>query len=99
MVTKAVMTLGEGMPLKMIGIKKVTGGAVTDSQLVQGVAFKKTFSYAGFEQQPKSFENPKILVLSLELELKAEKDNAEVRISDPDQYQSIVDAEWKIIYE
>merc|ERR1719201_944415 len=87
------------MPLKMIGIKKVTGGAVTDSQLVQGVAFKKTFSYAGFEQQPKSFTNPKVLLLHLELELKAEKDNAEVRLSNPDEYQSIVDAEWRIIYE
>merc|ERR1719157_348535 len=70
-----------------------------DSFLVQGVAFKKTFSYAGFEQQPKRFDNPKILLLSLELELKAEKDNAEVRITDPTQYQSIVDAEWNIIYE
>lgn len=38
-------------------------------------------------------------MLNLELELKAEKDNAEIRITDPDQYQSIVDAEWKIIYE
>ena len=57
------------------------------------------FSYAGFEQQPKRFENAKILLLNLELELKAEKDNAEVRITDPDQYQSIVDAEWNIIYE
>ena len=28
-----VMTLGEGMPLKMIGIKKVTGGAVTRADL------------------------------------------------------------------
>jgi len=44
-----------------------------------GVAFKKTFSYAGFEQQPKSFVNPKILLLNIELELKAEKENAEVR--------------------
>ena len=33
----------------LIGIKKVTGGSVTDSFLVEGVAFKKTFSYAGFE--------------------------------------------------
>merc|ERR1712113_513781 len=48
---------------------------------------------------PKSFTNPKILLLSLELELKAEKDNAEVRLTDPTQYQSIVDAEWNIIYE
>ena len=67
---------------------------MTDSQLINGVAFKKTFSYAGFEQQPKRFEHPKILLLNLELELKSEKDNAEIRIQDPDKFQSIVDAEW-----
>jgi T-complex protein 1 subunit eta len=67
--------------------------------LIKGVAFKKTFSYAGFEQQPKSFHNPKIILLNVELELKAEKDNAEVRITDPSKYQSIVDAEWDIIYD
>merc|ERR1719181_1583951 len=43
--------------------------------------------------------NPKILLLNVELELKAEKENAEVRIEDPSQYQSIVDAEWNIIYD
>lgn len=43
---------------------------------MHGVAFKKTFSYAGFEQQPKYFERPKVLLLNVELELKAEKDNA-----------------------
>ena len=73
------------------------GGSITDSFLVDGVAFKKTFSYAGFEQQPKKFENPKIIILNVELELKAEKDNAEVRIEKPEEYQNIVDAEWKII--
>merc|ERR1711935_707510 len=92
-------TLGEDLAVSTIGIKKVPGGSVTDTMLIEGVAFKKTFSYAGFEQQPKKFTNPKILLLNLELELKAEKDNAEVRITDPDQYQTIVDAEWKIIYE
>merc|ERR1711933_210006 len=95
----AVSMLGEDLAISAVGIKKVTGGSVTDSLLIDGVAFKKTFSYAGFEQQPKKFTNPKILLLNLELELKAEKDNAEVRITDPDQYQSIVDAEWNIIYE
>jgi T-complex protein 1 subunit eta len=35
----------------------------------------------------------------VELELKSEKENAEVRISDPSKYQAIVDAEWRIIYE
>lgn len=112
MVVDAVMSLDELMSLKMIGIKKVQGGAlevganvksfkttvlkkqiiyqtylnmlvfliVQESQLVSGVAFKKTFSYAGFEMQPKRYENPKIALLNVELELKAEKDNAEVRV-------------------
>jgi T-complex protein 1 subunit eta len=100
MIVDAVTMLDPEMcDIKLVGIKKVTGGSVTDSKLVQGVAFKKTFSYAGFEQQPKHLENPKVLLLNVELELKSEKDNAEVRITDPDQYQSIVDAEWSIIYE
>ncbi|KAL7441923.1 hypothetical protein ACHAXH_008306 [Discostella pseudostelligera] len=83
----------------MIGIKKIPGGDVRQSFLVKGVAFKKTFSYAGFEQMTKKFANPKILLLNVELELKNEKENAEVRIEDPEQYQSIVDAEWQVIYD
>ena len=83
----------------LIGIKEVTGGSIRDSLLVSGVAFKKTFSYAGFEQQPKKFTNPKILILKIELELKSEKENAEIRIENVDDFQSIVDAEWQIIYD
>ena len=100
MVVDAVLSLDPKLTdIRMVGIKKITGGSVTDSHLVQGVAFKKTFSYAGFEQQPKHLDNPKILCLNVELELKSEKENAEVRIEDPDEYQSIVDAEWTIIYD
>lgn len=103
MVVDAVLALDDDIrgfhDIRMVGIKKITGGSVTDSQLIQGVAFKKTFSYAGFEQQPKHLKNPKILCLNIELELKSEKENAEVRITDPDQYQDVVDAEWSIIYE
>ena len=100
MCVKAVdMLEGPDVDLKLIGIKKVTGGSVTESSLIEGVAFKKTFSYAGFEQQPKKFSNPKILCLNIELELKSEKENAEIRIDDPTKYQSIVDAEWRIIYD
>lgn len=84
---------------KNIGIKHVTGGSVRESMLVDGVAFKKTFSYAGFEQQPKRFENPKILLLNIELELKAEKETAEIRIERPQDYQGLIDAEWNLIYQ
>lgn len=99
MIVTAVMHLDEDAPTSMIGIKKVAGGSVTDSFLVEGVAFKKTFSYAGFEQQPKSFKAPKIALLNVELELKSERSNAEIRIENPKDYQSIVDAEWNIIYD
>ena len=44
------------------------------------MAFKKTFSYAGFEMQPKQYVSPKIALLNIELELKAERDNAEIRL-------------------
>ncbi|KAJ7960392.1 T-complex protein 1 subunit eta [Quillaja saponaria] len=108
-VVDAVIAIGYEDRLNMIGNKEelylidcfahVPGGNMRDSFLVNGVAFKKTFSYAGFEQQPKKFVNPKILLLNIELELKSEKENAEIRLSDPSQYQSIVDAEWNIIYD
>ena len=86
MVVEAVLYLDEDLDKSDIGIKKITGGSVTESFLVKGVCFKKTFSYAGFEQQPKSFESPKIDILNVELELKAEKDNAEVRINKPEDF-------------
>lgn len=50
LVVEAVETLDSNLLDKdLIGIKMVTGGSVTESFLVHGVAFKKTFSYAGFE--------------------------------------------------
>ncbi|KFA66918.1 hypothetical protein S40285_02316 [Stachybotrys chlorohalonatus IBT 40285] len=100
MVVDAVLSLDQDdLNEKLIGVKKIPGGSLTDSVFVNGVAFKKTFSYAGFEQQPKSFEKPKVVCLNVELELKAEKDNAEVRVEQVSEYQAIVDAEWQIIYK
>ena len=100
MVVDAVLHLDEDCDNAMIGVKKEKGGSLEDSLLVHGVAFKKCFSYAGFEQQPKYFDNkPKILLLNVELELKAEKDNAKVRVEKVEDYQSLVDAEWQIIYK
>lgn len=99
MVVDAVLKLDDLMPLNMIGIKKVTGGALEESMLIDGVAFKKTFSYAGFEMQPKSYTNCKIALLNIELELKAERDNAEIRVDNVKEYQKIVDAEWQILYD
>lgn len=100
MVVNAVQCIDQDiMPLEMIGIKKVPGGALEESRLIQGVAFQKTFSYAGFEMQKKEYHNPLIAMLNVELELKAEKENAEVRVTNVKDYQDVVDAEWDILYE
>jgi len=100
MVVQAVMMLdAQTLPLNMIGMKKVQGGSLEDTMLIDGVAFKKTFSYAGFEMQSKNYTNPKIALLNIELELKAEKDNAEVRLENVEEYQKVVDAEWNILYD
>eukprot|EP01123_Difflugia_compressa_P002642 TRINITY_DN133_c1_g1_i1.p1 TRINITY_DN133_c1_g1~~TRINITY_DN133_c1_g1_i1.p1 ORF type:complete len:549 (+),score=127.57 TRINITY_DN133_c1_g1_i1:96-1742(+) len=99
-VVKAVSKLDDkALGLEAIGVKKEPGGSLVDSIFIEGVAFKKTFSYAGFEQQPKKILNPKILCLNVELELKNEKTNAEIHITHPKEYQSFVDAEWNIIYD
>merc|ERR1711907_583556 len=99
MVVSACLHLEGSLDLEMIGVKQVQGGAMEDSFLVEGVAFKKCFSYAGFEQQPKKIPNASILALNVELELKSEKENAEIRIDSVEDYQKIVDAEWDIIYD
>lgn len=99
MVVDAVQSLDQDdLDESLIGVKKIAGGGMQDSLLIKGVAFKKTFTYAGAEQQPKLFHDPLVLCLNVELELKAEKDNAEVRVEAVSDYQAIVDAEWEIIY-
>ncbi|KAF2076391.1 hypothetical protein CYY_002296 [Polysphondylium violaceum] len=99
MVVDAVQLLDDNIDLDMVGIKKESGGGMEDTQFIAGAAFKRTFFYAGFEQQPKKIVNPKVLCLNVELELKAEKDNAEIRITDPSKYQSLVNAEWKLFFD
>lgn len=96
----AVMSLDpKNLDERNIGIKRISGGAVQDSVIINGVAFKKTFSYAGFEQQPKTFKNPKVLSLNIELELRAERDNAEIRVTNTKDYQEMIDAEWTLIFD
>merc|ERR1712004_600227 len=98
MVVDAVCLLDEDvLPLNMIGIKKVQGGSLEETHLISGVAFKKTFSYAGFEMQQKHYNNPKIALLNIELELKAEKDNAEVRVDNVEEYEKIEKSGAKVV--
>lgn len=98
MIVDAVKSAESGN-LNLIGINKISGGSIADSLLVKGIAFEKCFTYAGYEQQPKKIINPKILCINVELEWKAERENAEMKIESIDEYKKVVDAEWNLIKE
>ncbi|KAL0233404.1 hypothetical protein PCE1_001920 [Barthelona sp. PCE] len=89
----------EGGDLDKIGVKMIPGGSLEDIELIDGCAFERTFSYAGFEQQPKHFANPSIACLNVELELKEESNEAEIRVNSMEEYQKVVEAEWQVIYD
>ena len=40
-----------------------------------------------------------ICILNVELELKAERENAEIRVGNMEEYEKIYMAEWKILYD
>ena len=85
MVVRAVMTLDPAsLDLRMLGIKKVQGGGLRDSFFVDGVAFKKTFSYAGFEMQPKAYDVSGVLRLgALRLGARLQRGGKTSAASDP----------------
>jgi len=85
------------MSSENLHICKIKGGSFADSILVEGIAFQKTFTYAGSEQQLKRIGNPMVCCLNMELEWKNERENAELKIESVEEYQRMVDAEWKII--
>jgi T-complex protein 1 subunit eta len=97
MIVDAVDNLDDDLRLEDLGVKLVKGGVIQDSFFVPGIAFKRTFFYAGFDQQPKHFTNPKILLLNVELELQGASTDSEVRVDKPEEFQGIVDAEWNLI--
>ncbi|MES1905547.1 MAG: T-complex protein 1 subunit eta [Paramarteilia canceri] len=96
---KAVKTIGPKSSLKLIGIQKQRGASLSDSILVDGFAIPKCFAYAGAKSQPYKFINPKIALIHVELELKAERSNAELKIETASQYQEAIDTEWKILFD
>nr|UXY87284.1 T-complex protein1 eta SU [Cryptomonas sp.] len=99
MIVNICTYMGNEFDSNMIGVKSVVGGSVNDSFFIKGIAIKKPFTYAGFEKQFKKYYFPNVLAINIELELKTEKNNAESRIKTVKNYQSIIDAEWSIIYE
>lgn len=67
--------------------------------MAAGVAFLNTFFLSVLEMQLQEYNSPVITLLNAELELKAEKDNVEIRAQTVEDYQAIIDAKYNIIYD
>ena len=84
--------------IESIQILKVPGASLQDSYLIDGIVFQRTFTYAGYEQQSKRIENPKILLLNQEIELKHQKEFAHLMINNVADYEDFVNTEWQLVY-
>ncbi|KAM9968137.1 hypothetical protein ACTFIW_002571 [Dictyostelium discoideum] len=66
-------------------------------KLLNGILIKSKFSFAGRDKLIKVIENPKILLLDYEIELKHQKEFANIEISNVNDYLEFINAEKSLI--
>ncbi len=94
---KAVRMIADGdgsIDKENIKIEKRTGGSVEDSEMVKGIVIEKERVHQGM---PKVVKNAKILLLNREIEIKKTEIDANIEITSPDQLQSFLDQEEKML--
>eukprot|EP01132_Coremiostelium_polycephalum_P004309 gene4309-5394_t len=74
--------------LKRIKMIYKEGGSIEETNLINGIVLEKFFSH---ENMPKSIQNARILVLSCPLEVPKPKTNSEILISNPNQYNQLLE--------
>jgi thermosome len=79
-----------------IQLVKKEGKSLNDSQLIKGVIIDKEVVHAGM---PKRIEKAKIALLDTALEIEKTEFSAEIKISNPQQMQSFLDEENKLMTE
>ena len=80
--------------IENIKVEKKVGGGVEDSELVSGMIIDKERVHPNM---PKKVESAKIALLSTAVELKSTEVDAEIQITSPDQLQSFLDQEEKML--
>jgi len=79
-----------------IQIEKKQGGSISDTEMIRGIVIDKEIVHGNM---PKAVKDAKIALLDVALEIKNPETNAEIRITSPDQLQSFVDQESKMLKE
>ncbi len=97
-VVDAIMQVEDGNVINLdnIKIEKKTGGSTDDSELIQGILIDKDRVHPNM---PRRLENPKILLLDVALEIKETENDAQIRITSPDQLRAFIDQEHSMLKE
>lgn len=77
-----------------IKIEKKIGASLGDSEIVQGIIVDKEIVH---DRMPKKVIDAKIALLDAALEIKGPETEAKIQITDPEQMQSFLDQEEKMI--
>ncbi len=80
--------------LDQIKIEKKCGGSIEDSSLIKGIIIDKERVHT---RMPTNVEGAKILLLNIPIEVKETENDAQIRITSPDQMKSFVDQEEKML--
>ena len=92
----AVRKVGDGKEVDKnnIRIAGIKGGSIEDTELIEGVVLDKQIQMEGM---PRKIEDPKILLIDFDLEIKPPQMDAQIQINDPKQLQSFMESEKKIL--
>ncbi|MBI2079472.1 TCP-1/cpn60 chaperonin family protein [Candidatus Micrarchaeota archaeon] len=82
--------------LDLIKIEKKAGGEVGDTELINGVLVDKEIVHAGM---PKSVKDAKIVLIDAALEIEKTEVDAKIEITSPDQMESFLKQEEKMLKE
>ncbi len=77
-----------------IKLEKKEGGSVEETQYINGVLIDKEVAHPGM---PKSIKNAKIALLDLALEIEKTETDARIEITSPEQMQSFLQQEEKML--
>ena len=100
MSVKAVKMIAEEEDCKVtvdldnIQLEKKEGGSISATELIEGLVIDKERVHAGM---PKNVENAKIALLDVAIEVKDTETDAEISITSPDQLQSFIEQEEKML--
>lgn len=86
----------EEVDMSNIKFEKKQGGSLDDTELIKGLIIDKEAIHS---DMPNKVEESKIALLNTPIEVKETETEAEIQITDPDQLESFLDKESKMLKE